>query len=442
MTKSGSTRGARAQRADDHKEKERYYGERKKLDHSKDFLTFRDKNVIELIETYSHSFRLLLYTMWPAETVDDGIAALATDAYEQAHISGHMKDENATEYGAYIDYCEFMWSLFGQLRNEIAAATLLDGPTFDDTTATTNSVHRFMKPESFNTLIETLEARNLVVPNWILYLLKKLTGVRIKLTESYEIYGTTIPSTYFIPGVRHETLSDLETRRNNLVAEKGNALQHMNKFGISYTTFSPGMITEVREMNYPSPEAITWFQHLPFHMYGKAKDLEWRGYGQLDFAGGTNWAAWYAYLYQGQVPEDLIYSQCFDAHDATNNQYGGLFAISDANNSEGDTNILRYAKNDATPGVMDIYNNSSDRWIQNLWFQVGVDDLPAAGEYELAFVGTELTANLIYQNTLTTYPPLKAGLGIFQLHRTNQTVSKTILDSFLLKKVIEVTQFK
>lgn len=421
----------------------KYYDDIKKQHYSNDFFSFKDSMQIVGMAAYKHNQRLLIYLMHPTLASvgpDDGIATILTDIYEQGHISGHMKDIGATELASAIDYVEGLWEILGQLRNEYAAVTLLDGPTFDDAVVTTGATHRFLKPESFTTFIETLEARNLVVPDFLLYLLDKFTGVRIKLAEGYENYGTEFPARYLVMGCRVSTLATMEASRNTLVAAKGEAIQFFNKFGVGYKSFSTQMATQVKDVEYPSAESTFWFDTVPLLMYGKTKALTWLGCNACDFDAGTSWIAWKIWLYKQQVLDMHAFTQIFHGHDATNNQYGGLFTYIASNASEGDMSILAYGIDDLTPSTVDPYNSGSFRYVPFLWFAYGEDDKPAAGEYELAMVGTELTANLIVHNQPDTY--LVPRLNLLGWWRTTKTVSKTALDSFMLKKMISVANLK
>lgn len=421
----------------------RYYEDIKKEHYSNDFFSFKDDLVHIGHSTYKHTQRLLINLNHPAlasAAADDGIATILTDIYEQGHISGHMKDIGATELASAINYCEGLWGILGQLRNEYAAVTLLDGPTFDDAVTTTGATHRFWKPESFNTFLETLEARNLVVPDFLIYLLDLLTGVRIKLLDSYEIYGLEIPATYMVMGCRLQTVTDMETERNTMVSNKGEAIQFFNKFGVGYKSYTREMSTKVRELTHPSPESTFWFDTLRLTMYGKTKALHWLGCDYCDFSGGTSWIAWKVWLYKKQIPDELKFTQVLSAHDATNNQYGGLFTSLTVNASEGDMLMLMYGIDDLVPTIADPYNATGDKWIPFLWFSYGTDDRPAAGEYEMAMVGTELTANLIVQNDAET--AMTPRLSTLEYWRTTKTVSKTALDAFLLKKMISVANMK
>lgn len=421
----------------------KYYDDIKKEHYSNDFFSFKDSMIHMAHSTYKHTQRLLMLCIHPAlasAAPDDGIATMLTDIYEQGHISGHMKDIGATELASAINYVEGLWGILGQLRNEYAAVTLLDGPTFDDAVTTTGATHRFWKPESFNTFIETLEARNLVVPDFLIYLLDSLTGVRIKLLDSYEIYGLEIPATYMVMGCRLQTVANMETERNTMVSNKGEAIQFFNKFGVGYKAFSRDMCIKVKELSHPSPESTFWFDCLPLSIYGKTKTLTWAGCNQVDFAGSTTWTAWKVWLYKKQIPAEILFTQCLAAHDATNNQYGGLFTPLGLSASEGDMMMQGYGIDDLTSYIVDGYNTVADRWIPFLWFAYGQDDLPAAGEFELVLTGTELTANSIVHHSPET--AMIGRMSTLEYWRTDKVVSKTSLDAFLLKKLISVANLK
>lgn len=420
----------------------KYYDDVKKEHYTNDFFSFKDSIIQPGKSTYKHTQRLLVCLFYPSiasVSPDDGIATILTDLYQQAHISGHMKDIGATELASAIDYCEGLWNILGQLRNEYAAVTLLDGPTFGDTTTTTHSALAFFKPETYNTFIETLEARNLVIPSFLLFLLDRFTGIRMELMPPYENYGTEIPGITMVMGCRYQTLANMETARNGMVSAKGEAIQFFNKFGFTYTKFTREMATKVRTVPYPSAEAAFWFETIPLYMYGKAKELIWKGYNQLAFHSGTNWAAWKPWLYKREVAPDLMFSQVFAPHDATNNKYGGLFQYISPDTVEGTLNILAWGIDDLTPTVINPYTTTADKWIPFLWHNYGEDDLPGAGEYELAMVGTELTANLLVHNQPDIAVTPRLGIDYW---RTNKVVSKTALDSFLFKKMISVAGMK
>lgn len=424
----------------------KYYSDIKKEHYSPDFFSFKDSAVIENAHTYAHIHRLFIYLMHPTLASvgpDDGIAKILTDIYEQGHISGHMKDIGATELASAIDYCEGLWEILGQLRNEMAAVTLLDNPTYDDASITTGASYRPWKPETFNTFVETLEARNLIVPNFLTFLLDKFTGIRMECFDGYEIYGTEIPASYFVFGCRLNTLAVMEASRETMVGKKGEAIQFFNKFGIGYTSFTGAMATKVTDIPPIGPQAAFFFDTLPLEIRGKAKDLVWAGNNNPVW-GTADWTAWATYLYDGQVPEELAFTQIFNTHDATHNYYGGLFTYLTVVATEGYANILYYAINAATPTTINVYTNSYHKWLPFCWFQYGQDDKPAAGEYELAMVGTELTANLIMHNDPATYPISRMGLyGVKHYKRTTlKTISKTALNAFLLKKMIKVAGLK
>lgn len=424
----------------------KYYDDIKKEHYSNEFFSFKDSMVIETIEDYNHDYRLILYLMHPTLASvgpDDGIATILTNLYAQGHISGHMKDIGATELADAINYCEGLWEILGQLRNEMAAVTLLDNPAFDDATVTSGAAHAFWKPESFNTFLEGLEGRNLVVPDFLLYLLDKFTGIRLKFTESYEIYGEEIPACYMVMGVRLSTVTVMETSRDTMAAYKGSAVQFFNKFGIGYKSFTREMATKVSEYPGIGPEATFWFDTVPLEIRGKAKDLVWLGSNQVDFSGGIGWTAWKKWLYKGQVPEENIFTQCFATHDATNNEYGGLFTYLTPSATEGRSCMLKYGIDDTTPGIVATYT-VADKFLFFNWLQFGQDDLPGAGEWELQIVGTETTANIVISNTPSSYLPHIKGFDYTLNYKrtTLKTISKKALDAFLLRKMISVAGLK
>lgn len=418
-----------------------YYDDSKKQHYANDFFSFKDSAIIPTHHIYKHTHRCLIYLMHPVNTADDGIATMITDIFQQGHKSGHMKDIGATELASLIDYCEGIWYIFGQLRNEYAAVTLLDNPTFDDATTTTGAAHVFWKPETFNTFIETLEARNLVIPDFLVYMLKKFTGVRIELHEAYEIYGNQIPSSYMVMGARLLTLTNMETARNTFVSNKGEAISMMNKYGIGYKQFSRDMITSITEHKLNSPEATFWFDCTSLYMYGKTKQLIFTGVNDVDFAGGVVRTGWKIWLYNKQVPDEEKFTFIFDAHHATNNPYGGLFAVLSSSAVEGSLSLLGYGIDDATPTIINSYTTAEDKYVPWLWFVFGEDDKPAAGEFELALVGTELTANSIVHpspdSQINPSTNLRSGLW-----RTSKTVSHTALVAFALRKLIAEAHLK
>ena len=424
----------------------RYYDDIKKEHYTPDFFSFKDSLVIESVETYDHNFRVLIYLMHPTLASvgpDDGLATILTDIYEQGHVSGHMKDIGATELASAIDYCEGLWEILGQLRNEISIATLLDNPTFDDATVTTGGTYRPFKPETFTTFVETLEARNLVVPDFLLWLLDKFTGIRLKMFDAYDIYGTEIPTGYMCLGCRVSTLAVMEASRNTMVSNKGEAIQFFNKFGVGYKSFSSDMATKVTEYPVIGPEAAFFFDTLPLEVRGKAKDLVWLGNSEPAW-NTADWTAWKTVLYKETVLEELAFTQIFNVHDASHNIYGGLFTYITVTATEGCNNILYYAINAATPATINTYTQASLRWLPFCWRAYGQDNLPGAGEYELAIVGTECTANIIIGNDPALYPVARLGIyGISDYKRTTlKTISKTALNAFLLKKMIKVAGLK
>jgi hypothetical protein len=416
-----------------------YYDSRKKSDYKGGFFTFKDEKVIEGIESYTHNFRLILMNIYPTNTADDGIATLAKNAYEQGHISGHMKDENATEYADYVDYCEELWSLFGQLRNELAAVHLLDDPTFSDVTPTTGSAHSFLKPESVNTLIETLENRNLVVPVWIVALLKKLTGIRCKLTDDYEIYGTTIPASYIVFGVRDGDLEDLQGLRDTAFENKGNAIQHMNKFGISYVKFTASLLTEYTEIKYQSDEWYFYIQNFSLLFYGEdAATYEFGIDGYVEYSGSSpaTTTGFWCFLPDGRPNPDYVYATLFGSHADPNNIYGGLF-VWQCNASSGDTNLFYYTQTSASGTVVDPVNTAAFRSLMFLWPTFGSDDLLGADKLDLALTGAAFAATIPvggYDSLMHINGPM--------LFRTTKTVSQIPFDSLVLKQIIQLSNFK
>ena len=420
----------------------KYYDDIKKEHYTSNFFSFKDSIIQPGKAIYKHTQRLLMLNFHPVLATtgaDDGIATILTALYEQAHISGHMKDIGATELASAIDYCEGLWTILGQLRNEYAGVTLLDGPTFDDAVATSATAHRFWKPESFNTFIETLEARNLVVPQFLLALLDKFTGIRMELMSPYENYGLEIPGITMVMGIRSSTLANMEIYRNTMVSAKGEAIQFFNKFGFTYTSFTREHATKISTVTHPSPESYFWFNVLPLHMMAKNKAIVWLPCNGVDFSGGIDWSAWKIWFYKGQVSPNMMYSQLFAAHDATNNEYGGLFTYVPASVTEGNIFMYAYGIDDLTGTVINPYTTAADKWIPFLWPDYGEDDLPAAGEYELAMVGTELTANLIVHNDPDTCTTPRLGMDFW---RSNKVVSKTALDSFLIKDIIDSAGMK
>ena len=413
----------------------KYFDNKRSSEFKTNFFTFKNQKVIDGLETYSHDQSLVLLNILPTTVVDDGLYQLAEDAWKQGHVSGHMKDVDAGEEAAYYDYVEDIWTLLGQLRNEYAGVTVLDNPTFDDTTPTTSAAHRFLKPESFNTLLESLENRKFLIPVWVEKLLKMWTGIRVELMPSYEIYSTKIPAVHFVMGVRGGDLADLETLRDSMFSHKGDSVQHMNKFGIKYVPFKTEMVTGVREVAFPSPEFYNLFQILELRVYGTAATHRYGISTICDFSGGVDWSAWQALLYKGEVTKELIFSMIGDGHQAANNKYGGLF-YAQLNAFEGDMNMFKYSQDDATPTIVDYVNSDIDRWLcfLNPWF--GRAD--AAMQVEVN--GTDVAAAIPMMPT--SRPVISSG-GLASAHfwKTNKTLGQSILESFVLREIIEMHEF-
>lgn len=438
--RTGEVPGRRV-RSDPRKRNTDYLNKQRDGEYVPDFFSFKNEMVIEGIETYAHALSLLILNVFPSVNVDDGLKELAEDSWEQGHISGHMKDLSATEEAAYYDLCEDAWCLIGQLRNEWAAVTQLDNPTFSDITPTTSTTHRFLDPTSFNTLLESFEKRNFIVPVWLVKLLKKFTGLHCKVMPEYSIYGTSIPSIDVVFGVRDGDLEDLETIRDSMFTHKGDALQHMNKFGIAYVKFTKELITEVTEITYQSSEWWTLTQFFGIRMYGTDTELVWSQEQSVGlYITDNDWSGWWMYLYKQQIDDYAKYSPIFGGHHATNNNYGGLFDYAACNASEGDCNVFYYAQNGATPDVIDPVNSVTHRIaLMLLSPYVGDDDWVGDDFANMALAnGGKLTANLlIMRNTL-----IANFRDPFNLWRTTKTVSMSILQSFLLRAIINLSDFK
>ena len=427
--------------SDPRKRNTSYFENQKKSEYQDLFFSFRNQLVVPGVETYGHEFSLVILNNHPTVNVDDGILNIATTSWKEGHVSGHMKDVVSAEEAAYYDLCEDVWCLFGQLRNEWAAVTQLDNPTFADTTPTTATAHVFLKPTSFNTLVESLSLRNTVVPVWLVSLLKMFTGLHCELFKAYEIYGTAIPSIDMVYGIRDGDLADLETLRDSLTSHKGDAVQHMNKFGISYVKFEESMIKDVTELVYDSPKWWIISQMFGFRMRAKAagsavfaQEITVASGG---FDAGVDWSTWAMYLKDGQMSEEIIFSMIFGEHHATNNNYGGLFDWN-LNASEGDCACFLYPQDATAVVLVDAVNTDTHRW---LLFNgnpfVGDDDFPQAGWMDMVLAGTELTANMVVMNNDARINPFH-----HDLLRTKKTVSKSILESFLIRKVINMSSFK
>lgn len=432
--------GKQAGSVDRDKKNKNHFDNLRKSHHQKDFLTFNDEKVVEAIETFTHKYRLLMMNIYPVFTADSGMANLINSIIDEGHISGHMKDEVAGELAGLIDYCENLWTLFGQVRNEFAAHTLVEDPTFSDITPTTGANHTFCKPESMNILLETLTERNLVVPVFLLDLLKMFTGVRCKLCDKYELYGTEIPASYLVYGVRDGDIEDLEALRDAMFAVKGLAIQHMNKFGMSYVKFETSMLTEPREIEYDSPTFWIFQQLFPFIMYGNDAATY-----EFDIAKVVDWTAalpaattgFYAFLKGGEVPPELKYCLIFGSYNAANNPYGGFFAFS-INAAAGDTNMFYYTITSATVTLVDIVNDAELRWLPFLWPFFGSDDLLGADKFDLTLSGDAFAATIpvgAWTNKPIPFAP-------FKLMRTTKTITQTVIQSFLIKGVIQLAKFK
>lgn len=404
------------------------------------FFTFNDEKVIEGIQTFTHAYRLLLMNVYPSFTADQGMANLVTNMIDEGHVSGHMKDEVAAELAALIDYCENLWTLFGQLRNEVVANKLVEDPTFSDVTPTTGAAHSFLKPETINTFLETLEERNLVVPIFLVSLLKMFSGVRCELMKPYALYGTEVPGVHLVFGVRDGDLEDLQGIRDTMFGVKGLAIQHMNKFGMSYSKFSTSMITDATEITYKSPEWYIYLQLFGILLYGN-DDATY----EFSIDGVVNWAGtapasqndFWCFLKDGIVTKELKYCLLFGDYHATNNKYGGFFTFQ-LNASTMDSNIMQYAINGASGTIVDILNSAEDRFLPMLWPHFGSDDLLGADKLDLTFSGAAFAADIPYGAYTAKCQPCEP----FNLFRTTKTVVQTTIESFMMKGMIQLAKFK
>jgi hypothetical protein len=163
---------------------------------------------------------------------------------------------------------------------------------------------------------------------------------------------------------------------------RGLANQHMEKFGVKVTPFSPSMI-EAREISIDSDEALELLQVLTLGFYNAAPGYTYR-YPLGDQSMAAAEASFVFYFRGTPRTEWFAIAPIFQAYNAGNNKYGGFTAVGAPDTDANDVNIMRMAFSGTswTGGTIDSVSSTltliPQTWVQN-------------AEFEMNIVGTNLT---------------------------------------------------
>lgn len=205
---------------------------------------------------------LSLITGGDPQTAFDGLIDVAWMAGAK---TGNIKDLVAGQESAYKAWMERWTIIAWELAAQLMLRPLVSAMTESSTTATTNATIAIWKQSDWDQYIASIS--KLDCPEFVYRFLKPFLFY-VRMTESYDKAGITIPPSYFIPICYRYALATLETAREAVKANSSEAMLHCMKFGIPFSKFSIDKLKaeEVSRSDvYNNQDRIAFFSIAPYY---------------------------------------------------------------------------------------------------------------------------------------------------------------------------------
>lgn len=247
-----------------------FQAESKAASRGKFFRSFHRTKTKAYMTTYNdiHYLSVIKYTL---SNINDGANVEAAFdnaldiAWEMGAKTGNIKDLVTTQETAFKNWLRF-WTI---LAFETAAQAMLRPfvPAFTEgsgTITSTTTISPWVQAD-WDAFIASLE--RLDCPDFI-YRFMQPYLFYIKMTDTYEKSGITIPASYVLPICHVNILTNLQANRENAKAASAEAMLHCKKFGIPFGKFSLDKL-KAREVNrkdiFQNQDIVALFGFMPFN---------------------------------------------------------------------------------------------------------------------------------------------------------------------------------
>jgi hypothetical protein len=346
-------------------------------------------------------------------------------AYKEGRISGNMKDIVTDEETAYSVLGLDAFLISFELAYTTLIRELLANPAESDTTGGSATVIANITYTSFVQKINEIEAKELVIPEYIIKLVRELVFV-IRLQDEYSQGAVQLSPSFVVPFVPDMTLAEMEAFILEWSQKMAQAKLHMDKFGIKYSVWNSSIIEDAPELPWNDIKALQYFSMKPIKV--RAASNDYTLYPDDDISTTATWTSLIYYFKNSIDEESALYAllPLFHPYNATYNPYGGILSGPGMNVQSTQTKIAI---------IKSAYNNTSTfecRYIETyptltmlfrcMWKQTDTVNISITGSY--------LTGdNDMSQWPISTLCNLKYGTGL------TKTTIEGILKRYLIKNM-------
>jgi hypothetical protein len=299
---------------------------------TKHFRNFNRTRQHGVMNTYDDIHFLTVFSLHP-NNVLAGDAKTALDAYldviwELGATSGNMKELGTTGEPAFKVWIGNWLLLAWELAAQQMLRPFLEGVTESSITDTSTTALAIFNQADWDAFVASCE--RIDCPDFVINFIKLFCWY-IRMTDTYDKAGVTIPPSYFLPIEHQYQLSGVQAYRNTIKGQLSEATLHCKKFGIPFSKFSIDKL-KPREVGkgemWKDQDIVSFFGHVPYNYKGSgaaAQTFPTQSYT------GANLVADYTNAkfpqINGSPPSifDAIIGQMWGTYHATNNPYGGLF---------------------------------------------------------------------------------------------------------------------